>query len=187
MVGALIKRRFGLALSVWTVGRYLRYWGLTPQKPARRAYEQDPEAVRHWLAVEYPEVRKQTKAEGAEIHWVDEMGMRSDHQAGRTWGRKGKTPVVKGTGQRFQCNVISKLTNQGTLRFRVFQENFSGKVFINFLRRLVRAREKKVYLEEGLSYCRPPSGAHLQQGAAVGGAPSRRDSAGPFSPHIVLI
>ena len=64
MVGALIKKRFGLALSVWTVGRYLRRWGLTPQKPARRAYEQDPEAVRHWLEVEYPEVRKQAKAEG---------------------------------------------------------------------------------------------------------------------------
>src|SRR5918997_983577 len=49
MVGALIKKRFGLVLSVWTVGRYLRRWGLTPQKPARRAYEQDPEGVRHWL------------------------------------------------------------------------------------------------------------------------------------------
>jgi transposase len=45
MVCALIKRRFGLALSAWTVGHYLRRWGLTPQKPVRRAYEQDPEAV----------------------------------------------------------------------------------------------------------------------------------------------
>jgi transposase len=146
MVGALIKKRFGLALSVWTVGRYLRRWGLTPQKPARRAYEQDPEGVRHWLEVEYPEIQKQAKAEGAEIHWGDEMGVRSDHQAGRTWSRKGKTPVVQGTGQRFRCNIISALTNQGTLRFRVFQENFSGEVFIDFLRRLVRDRGKKVYL-----------------------------------------
>jgi transposase len=145
-VGALIKKRLGLALSVWTVGRYLRRWGLRPQKPARRAYEQDPEAVRHWLEVEYPEVRKQARAEGAEIHWCDEMGVRSEHQAGRTWGRKGKTPVVRGTGQRFRCNVISALTNQGVLRFRVFQENFNGEVFIDFLRRLVRDRRKKVYL-----------------------------------------
>ena len=68
-VATLIKKRFGLALSVWTVGRYLRRWGLTPQKPARRAYQQDPEAVRHWLQVEYPEIRKQARAEGGEIHW----------------------------------------------------------------------------------------------------------------------
>jgi transposase len=145
-VGALIKTRLGLALSVWTVGRYLRRWGLTPQKPARRAYQQDPEAVRHWLEVEYPEIQRQAKEEGAEIHWGDEMGVRSDHQAGSTWGRKGKTPVVPGTGQRFRCNIISTLTNQGTLRFRVFQENFNGELFIDFLRRLVRDRGRKVYL-----------------------------------------
>jgi transposase len=145
-VALLIKKRFGLALSVWTVGRYLRRWGLTPQKPARRAYEQDPEAVRHWLEVEYPEVCKQAKVEGAEVHWGDEMGVRSDHQAGRTWGRKGQTPVVPGTGQRFRCNVISTLTNQGVLRFRVFQENFNGDVFIDFMCRLARDRGRKVYL-----------------------------------------
>ena len=145
-VGALIKKRFGLALSVWTVGRYLRRWGLTPQKPACRAYEQDPEAVRRWLEVEYPEVRKQARAEGAEIHWGDAMGVRSDQQAGRTWGRQGQTPVVGGTGQRFRCNVISSLTNQGVLRFRVFQENFNGDVFIDFLRRLVQDQGRKVYL-----------------------------------------
>ena len=54
--------------------------------------------------------------------------------------------MVQGTGQRFRCNIISALTNQGTLRFRVFQENFSGEVFIDFLRRLVWDRGKKVYL-----------------------------------------
>ena len=145
-VGILIKKRFGLALWVWRVGRSLRRWGLTPQKPARRAYEQDPAAVRRWLEKEYPDIRKQAKTEGAEIHWGDEMGVRWDHQAGRTWGRKGKTPVVQGTGQRFRCNVISTLTNQGVLRFWVFQENFNGEVFIDFLRRLIRDRGRKVYL-----------------------------------------
>src|ERR687896_710986 len=48
-VGELIKRRLGLALSQWTVGRHLKRWGFTPQKPARRAYEQNPAAVRRWL------------------------------------------------------------------------------------------------------------------------------------------
>jgi transposase len=145
-VGLLIKKRFGLALSVGTVGRYLKRFGLTPQKPARWAYEQDPGAVRRCLEVEYPEIQKQAKTEGAEIHWGDEMGVRSDHQAGRTWGRRGKTPVVWGTGQRFRCNVISSLTNQGVLRFRVFQQNFNGEVFIDFMRRLVWDRGRKVYL-----------------------------------------
>ena len=53
-VALLIKRRFGLQLSVWTVGRYLKRWGFTPQKPARRAWEQNPEQVQQWLEKEYP-------------------------------------------------------------------------------------------------------------------------------------
>ena len=48
-VVALIRRRTGRAVSVWTAGRYLRRWGMTPQRPARRAYERDPAAVRAWL------------------------------------------------------------------------------------------------------------------------------------------
>jgi hypothetical protein len=80
-VGALIKQRFSLALSVWTVGRYLRCWGLTPQKPARRAYEQDPEAVRRWLEVEYPEIRKQPIPRGG-----DSLGRRDGGALGPSGG-----------------------------------------------------------------------------------------------------
>jgi len=62
-----------MRLSVWTAGRYLARWGFTPQKPVRRAFEQDPEAVCRWLEEEYPEIRKQAKVEKAEIYWGDEM------------------------------------------------------------------------------------------------------------------
>jgi transposase len=67
-VGQLIKQRYGVSLSRWTVGRYLKRWGLTPQKPLRRAYEQDPKAVKRWLKLEYPAIVKLAKAEGAKIH-----------------------------------------------------------------------------------------------------------------------
>mgnify|MGYP001620035705 FL=1 len=82
----LLKQRCGLEVSVWTVGRYLQHWGLTPQKPLRRAYEQNPEAVQRWLEEEYPAIRARAKREGAQILWGDEMGLRSDHQAGRSDG-----------------------------------------------------------------------------------------------------
>ena len=58
----------------------------------------------------------------------------------------GKTPIVEGTGQRFSCNLISSLTNRGTLRFQVFQGGFNSDVFLEFLRRLIRSRENKVFL-----------------------------------------
>ncbi len=145
-VGELLARRFGVRVSVWTVGRYLRHWGFTPQKPVRRAYERDPEVVRKWLQEKYPAIQARAKRDGAEIHWGDEMGLRSDHQAGRSWGRRGQTPVIPGTGRRFGCNMISTITNRGRLYFMVFKERFNARVFIRFLKRLKRQIGRKVVL-----------------------------------------
>jgi transposase len=145
-VAQLLARDFGTTVSVWTAGRYLRSWGLTPQKPVRRAYERDPVAVARWLNDEYPAIVLRAKAERAEIHWGDEMGLRSDYQAGRSWGLRGKTPVIPGTGQRFRCNVISTVTNRGRLAFMLFTENFDAPVFLRFLRRLIRYAGRKVFL-----------------------------------------
>lgn len=145
-VAQLIERRFGLQLSVWTVGRYLSRWGFTPQKPVRRAYEQDPAAVQYWLKEDYPAIRRQAKREKAVIYWGDEMGLRSDHAAGRSYGRRGQTPIIPGTGQRFRCNMISAITNQGRLNFMVFKDRFDSDVFLEFLRRLLRQIQRKVFL-----------------------------------------
>jgi len=145
-VGELIRRRFGIRLSVWTVGRYLEDWGFTPQKPIRKAFEKNPEAVRQWLEEEYPAIRKEAKRQKAEIYWGDQMGLRSDHAAGRSYGRRGQTPVIFGTGKRFGCNMISAITNRGRLNFRVFHLRFREDVFLDFLRRLIRQTRRQVFL-----------------------------------------
>jgi len=145
-VQQLIGDRFDLHVSLSTVGRCLRRWGFTPQKPVRRAYEQDPEAVDHWLKETYPKIKARAKREKAEIHWGDEMGLRSDHQTGTSYAPKGKTPVIAGTGQRFGCNMISTITNNGTLRFMVFKRRFTADVMIDFLRRLVRQADRKLFV-----------------------------------------
>jgi transposase len=145
-VAQLIERRFGIQLSIWTVGRYLARWGFTPQKPMRRAFEQKPEEVRRWLEEDYPSIRKQAKREKAEICWGDEMGIRSDHAVGRSYSRRGHTPIIPGAGKRFGCNMISSITNRGRLNFMVFNKKFQSDVFSNFLRRLVRQSTRKVFL-----------------------------------------
>jgi len=142
----LLAERFGLRVSVWTAGRYLRHWGLTPQKPVRRAYERNPAAVQRWLKEVYPAIHARAKREKAEIHWGDEMGLRSDHQSVRSYSKRGHTPVIPGTGQRFGCNMISTITNRGTLRFMVFKKRFTQPVLLAFLRRLLRSVKGKVYL-----------------------------------------
>jgi transposase len=142
----LLAQRYAIYVSVRTVGRYLQRWGFTPQKPLRRAYERDPVAVQRWLDEEYPALARQAQAEKAEIHWGDQMGVRSDHQAGRSYGRRGVTPVIPGTGQRFGCNMMSSVTNRGHLSFLLFTERFTAQVFIRFCRRLLRQRRRKLFL-----------------------------------------
>ena len=145
-VRQLIRRRFQIRCSVRTVQRYLKAWGFTPQKPRRRAWEQDDAAVQCWLREEYPAIRAEAKRRKARIYWADEMGVRSDHQAGRSYGPKGHTPVVPGTGQRFGCNMVSAITNRGHLSFMVFKRRFKAPVFLQFLRRLLKQSGRKVFL-----------------------------------------
>src|SRR4029079_1703491 len=74
------------------------------------------------------------------------MGLRSDHNAGKTYGLIGKTPVVRRSGNRFSCNMISAITNLGKLNFMTFHENFTSEVFLRFLKRLVQQSRRKVFL-----------------------------------------
>ena len=83
-----VEERFKIKVSVSTVGRWLRKWGFTPQKPIRRAWERNPEVVKELLDVNYPRIRREAKKDNAEIHWGDEMGLRSDHQAFRSCGKR---------------------------------------------------------------------------------------------------
>jgi transposase len=146
-VAELIGRRYGLGLARTTVGAYLRGWGFSPQKPQRRALEQNPAAVRRWLAETYPAIRARARREGGLVLWLDEMGVGSDAAAGRSWAPIGKTPVIKRTGKRFRVNMISAVSNAGMLRFCLFTGSFRGPVFIDFLRRLLRdCGGRKVHL-----------------------------------------
>jgi transposase len=145
-VAKLILRKFGIRVSLSTAGRYLKRWGFTPQKPVRRALEQNPQEVRNWLDTEYPAIRQQAKSEKAQIFWGDEMGLRSDHAVGRSYGLRGHTPVIVATGKRFGCNMISAITNQGRLNFMVFKSRFTAPVFLEFLNRLIRQSKRKVFL-----------------------------------------
>ncbi len=145
-VRQVLKQMYNIEIGLSAVGRLLKNLGLTPQKPVKKAYEQSSAIVRRWLKEEYPKIKSRAKASRSEIQWGDEMGIRSDDQIGRTYGRRGHTPVVEVTGKRFRANMISSITNRGKLRFMVFRERFTSPVFIEFLKRLVKGIKRKIFL-----------------------------------------
>jgi transposase len=146
MVGDLIRREFGVRLSVASVGRLLRTLGLSPQRPLYRAWQQDPEAVERWKTEQYPKLRAEAQQVGATIYFADEAGVRSDYHAGTTWAPVGHTPVVATTGDRVAVNLISAVTAKGALRFAAYQGTLTGPVFIDFCRRLLNDAQGRVFL-----------------------------------------
>jgi transposase len=145
-VAELIVQRFGIKLAVRTMGLYLGRWGFTPQKPMKKAYEQSPAAVKKWLDEEYPVIAACAKVEGAEIHWGDETGLRSDDVRGRSYAPQGQTPVIRVNSKRHGLSVISTVTNKGQMRWKAFDGALNSDILIDFLRRLVKDAGRKIYL-----------------------------------------
>jgi transposase len=145
-VGALIARRCGVALAVRTVGKYLARWGFTAQKPIRRAYEQDPAAVRRWLRREYPAIVARARQAQGVIFWGGETGLRSDDVRGRSYAPRGRTPLVRVCHKRAGLSLISAVTNRGELRWMIVEGAVNAPALIRFLGRLVRDARRKAFL-----------------------------------------
>lgn len=146
-VRTLIQTYFLIKLPVRTVRLYLTRWGFTPQRPLKRAFEQQPEAVQQWLQTDYPAIAARAKAEGAEICWGDETAVSSVEHYPRGYAPKGQTPVlVLSQAKRERINLISAITHQGTLRFMMYRETLTADVLIQFPGRLIRDSRRKVFL-----------------------------------------
>lgn len=141
-----IQRKFGIKVGKTVVSRALKKLGLSFQRPLTKLHQQDPVIVQKWLKQDYPAIKKEAKAIGAEIFFGDESGLRSDYRLGRTLGVKGETPVLSRTSSRFKLNMISAVSGHGSLRFMVTDKNVNSAIFIEFLKRLLYGAKKPIFL-----------------------------------------
>jgi len=141
-----IRQMYRIDLPIRTIGDYLKRWGLTPQKPVKRAYEQDPVKVARWLESEYPEIAARATKEKAVINWGDETGIQSDAYNARGFSPRGKAPVIQLNVKKSSISMISAISNQGTVRFMLYREKMSSPVLIRFMSRLIKESQRKVFL-----------------------------------------
>jgi transposase len=142
----LIKKKLRETLTLRTISKYTKRWGLTPQRPAKYAYEQDGEAIRVWLTETYPAIVKKAKKENADIHWEDETGVSLSTFYARSYAPKGKTPAIKLPARRASLSMISSIMNRGDLRFMLYSGALNSSLFITFLKRLVKDSDRKIFL-----------------------------------------
>lgn len=145
-VAVLIESKTTKRLSLKVVGRYLASWGMTPQRPMRRATERNEAAVQQWLREDYPAIAERAKAEGAEIQWADETGVSNQANYGRSYAPVGKTPIIPRPAARFSQSMISSVTNRGLMRFMIYDGALNIEIFLSFLKRLVKGRKRKLFL-----------------------------------------
>ena len=112
----------------------------------KRVSEGSKPAMQAWLERDYPAIATRAKADGCEIHWADETGLSNQANDGRSFAPRGRTPVIARPAARFSQSMISSVTNQGKLRFMVYEGALNTAIFLRFLRRLVKDAAHKLSL-----------------------------------------
>jgi len=130
VVSQLIKDRFGVELSLRSVGALLARLGLTPQKPLQRAYERDPEAIEAWKAEVYPKLAARARKLGADIYFWDEAGFRAD-----------AVPE-----QRQTISAASAVNAKGAFWFATYQGGLNADLFVGMLQLLMHRRRRPLFL-----------------------------------------
>lgn len=145
-IKALIKARFGVEMQDRLIGKYLKRWGFTPQRPVKRALEQDPVKVQAWLDQTWPEVLARARAEGATVLWGDETAVKEDGNWVRGYAPRGNTPVLKTPTRWDTLSMISAISARGQIVFQIVEGSINTERFIEFLELLIKDAPQKIFL-----------------------------------------
>lgn len=134
----LIRKKTEKSLHHSNVWRMLQRMGLSNQKPERRAIEQNPAEAQRWLEEEWPKIQEHAKRWQAIIYFQDETSVSLIPVLGKTWSEKGKTPIIRVTGNRGKIILSSAISPGGRLLFRIEKKNVNSKIFIDFLKKILK-------------------------------------------------
>lgn len=146
ILAGLLAQEFGVAASESTVRLHLKSLGLTCQKPECQDVDRGGKEIEKSLNGKFPRIQRLAEKIDAGIGFQDESGVGIMTRHGKAWGLCGDAPIVKASMKRGGYNVMSIVTPSGGMKFPVKEGDINGKVFIEFLKRLIKGRGRPLTL-----------------------------------------
>ena len=112
-VAGVIREEFGVSYSKSQVSRLLKHLGWTPQVPITRAIQRDEEAIARWRVESWPALKEKARRERRKLVFVDESGFYLLPGVVKTYGPRGRTPVVDEWQTRDHLSVMGGVTPRG--------------------------------------------------------------------------
>ena len=142
-VHQLLTSNFSIEISKGHVWKILKDSGFSYQKPERRYYESDPEAQEHWLKKELPKIKRKAAKHKAILYFEDEASISLTPVLGKTWAKKGQTPLIKSTGNRGSLSAMSAISKSGHLVFNVKRGRVNSDDVIDFLQQMLNHHKRR--------------------------------------------
>ena len=140
----LVKEKYGITITQRNMSEYLKRWGMTCQRPTKKAYFQDNVKLNQFMHETYPQIVEQAKTEDAVIMWGDETGINNQEYYVRGFSPKGVTPEIASYSKMEKINMISAIDNYGSCKFMCYESNMTQQLFIDFLDRLIHEADRKI-------------------------------------------
>jgi transposase len=137
-IAQMIKLEFGVSYHKDHVSRLMKELGWTPQVPNTRAVQRDEVAIKRWRLETWPELRRKAAQERRTLVFIDESGFYLLPGIVRTYGPKGRTPVIDKVLTRDHLSVMAGFTPDGKLYTLVRPESLSSLHSVTFLEHVGR-------------------------------------------------
>ena len=142
----LIDKKYGFKIPLTTITEYLKRWGMTCQRPAKRATKQNAAAVKEFQEITFPQIVAKSKKEHGIIFFGDETGICNQENYQRGFSPAGVAPVVKLPVKKEKINMISAISRQGHCKFMCYSDTLTQQRLIEFLSRLIESYDRKIFL-----------------------------------------
>lgn len=180
-IAKVIEWELGVSYHKDHVSRLMKELGWTPQVPNTRAVQRDEVAIERWRAESWPQFRRKAACERRTLVFIDESGFYLLPGIVKTYGPKGKTPVIDKWLSRDHLSVMAGFTPEGKLYTLGRPESLSSSHSVAFLEHLLRqTRTRLLVIWDGSpihrwgavrEYLSGPGGKRVHVGALPGYAP----------------